>query len=371
MKILTLSLKELEDILSERVYLFAFLVQLIMVVSIIYAAFLYTSVTSPETRALVSVEKPRIGIIGEPGFLLNELEGLDVVYTSGDPVETLRNTDLVAVLVAQDLEKLSEGRDIELTLFLDNTNLLSGYADTVVTGAVNKISDRIRRERLSGELGNPDVILAPVKLDEIVIGKEVRRLPVESPEFVEIMYGILIPFILLLPTFLSANMMTDSIAGEKERRTYEFLVASPLSNVEIILGKLFPIILVAFIQAFSWVLLLEVKGIVIYNIPLLLLFLLLLDVLFVGFGIVISAFSNNLKESNLGVTLLLILVSLLFLAPIPRYSFSTFSIISKLSSNPAVSINDIALPFTLLFAACLITVYAGERLLEIKESLRL
>ncbi|NMB88377.1 MAG: ABC-2 type transporter, partial [Chloroflexi bacterium] len=41
-----------------------------------------------------------------------------------------------------------------------------------------------------------------------------------------------------LPIFLTIHMVTDAIAGERERHTLETLLASRLSDLAIILGKL-------------------------------------------------------------------------------------------------------------------------------------
>lgn len=382
MKVVTLSKKEFADIVSDRVYILAFFVQLIIVTGIIYTALLYTFVAtpaaSPASSVFVQVEKPIIGVVGERCELTKNLEKeLRVSYETGNPEEILRRTNLVAVLIIpKDFEKnIKSGANVDLKLVLDNTNILSGYADVAISEVVSEYSREVKRERLSMRFEDPDAILAPIKVEEASVKTQARELPTDSPEFIEIMYGLLIPFILLIPTFLSANMTTDSIVGEKEKRTYETLISLPITKKEIILGKSLPILLITLAQTFLWVLLLEVKGIVIYNIALLLLTVLLLDLAFIGFGIVISAISENLKESNLSVTIFLIVVSLSFFAPISikkeLYNISPITLISKLSSNPSVSSHDILLPFTLLLISGIIVIYGGERLLEWKEDLRL
>jgi ABC-2 type transport system permease protein len=53
------------------------------------------------------------------------------------------------------------------------------------------------------------------------------------------------PFFLIIPIMASSVIASDSFAGEKERKTIEALLATPISDSELLMGK----ILVAFIPA--------------------------------------------------------------------------------------------------------------------------
>lgn len=55
----------------------------------------------------------------------------------------------------------------------------------------------------------------------------------------------MIPFFLIIPIMVSNVIASDSFAGEKERKTIEALLATPISDSELFLGK----VLVAFIPA--------------------------------------------------------------------------------------------------------------------------
>lgn len=57
------------------------------------------------------------------------------------------------------------------------------------------------------------------------------------------MYSILLVFLLIVPVFLPIYIASDSFAGEKERKTIQQLLATPLTDSEILFGK----ILTAFI----------------------------------------------------------------------------------------------------------------------------
>ncbi|RMF89166.1 MAG: ABC transporter permease [Methanobacteriota archaeon] len=260
----------------------------------------------------------------------------------------------------------------EFEVYLDNTQLLSGYADTVVSDVLSKRAMKLKRKALEEKMETADIVLNPIEIETTVIGGEGSS--ETSPEFIVIMYGLLIPFILLLPTFLATNMVTDSIVGEKERKTYEILVASPLTKREIILSKTLPILAVTLLQSFLWILLLIYKGIPVYNIPLLMVLLLILDVIFIGIGVLISALSDTLKESNLTVTITIIIASLAMFAPLSiregLYRLNPLNLLTKLASNPRVPLRDLA-PLIPLAALALLVLYAGEVMLKKRETLRL
>jgi ABC-2 type transport system permease protein len=56
---------------------------------------------------------------------------------------------------------------------------------------------------------------------------------------------LFMPFFLLIPAMASSVIASDSFAGEKERKTIEGLLATPLSDAELMVGK----ILVAFVPS--------------------------------------------------------------------------------------------------------------------------
>jgi ABC-type Na+ efflux pump permease subunit len=61
--------------------------------------------------------------------------------------------------------------------------------------------------------------------------------PVERMLYVFLNYTMM-PFFIIIPILLSGVIAVNSVAGEKERRTLETLMYTPLSNREFILGKL-------------------------------------------------------------------------------------------------------------------------------------
>jgi ABC-type Na+ efflux pump permease subunit len=86
------------------------------------------------------------------------------------------------------------------------------------------------------------------------IRAEVRGMtPTQSIFYLMLVY-VFSPFFLMIPTMASSVISSDSFAGEKERRTIEGLLATPLTDGELLMGK----ILVSFVPSMlittiSWV----------------------------------------------------------------------------------------------------------------------
>ncbi|GBE55711.1 ABC-2 family transporter protein [archaeon BMS3Bbin15] len=363
---IALARKELNELAREKVYIVAFFVQLLLVVAIIFVAFLYTSVSNPEVmQGYISHQNVRVGVYG-PSI---EIAGLKVIPLEKANI-SMKALNLVAVLyLPENFEKrLEKGEKVKVTLLLDNTNVLSGYADARISETLKAI-DRNAKLKRAEELGvNRQELSSPVVF-EVKGASSSGRYPAE---FIQLMYGILIPFILLLPTFVASNMTTDLIVGEKERRTYELLVAAPISKREIILGKAMPIVFLSLGEAFLWIKIIELRGLPVYNEAMLLLYLLLLDVLFFVFGISISAVSESVRDANSIVTLLLLGVSFIFFAPVAVKNslqyLSPASVIANLTSNPEVT--GITLPFIVAALSAMLVIFIGEKLLVYKENLR-
>jgi ABC-type Na+ efflux pump permease subunit len=68
--------------------------------------------------------------------------------------------------------------------------------------------------------------------------------PTQIMVYIMVLY-FFAPFFLIIPVMASSVMGSDSFAGERERKTIEALLATPISDSELLLGK----ILVSFIPA--------------------------------------------------------------------------------------------------------------------------
>lgn len=75
------------------------------------------------------------------------------------------------------------------------------------------------------------------------IQTEIREMNIQQALIYVMLQYFLAPFFLVIPIMISDVIASDSFAGEKERKTIEALLATPISDSELFLGK----VLVAFI----------------------------------------------------------------------------------------------------------------------------
>jgi ABC-2 type transport system permease protein len=135
--------------------------------------------------------------------------------------------------------------------------------------------------------------------------------------FLWFMVPALVATLALIPTFA---MSTLSVAREREMGTFDQLVVSPVSTLEIILGKLLP----AVVGGMSSGTLITILAIFVYgisfngNMALMLLSMLVFVFSIAGIGLTISASCNTQQQAFLGMfgCMILIMVTSGFLSPV-------------------------------------------------------
>lgn len=106
-------------------------------------------------------------------------------------------------------------------------------------------SGKLALEQILVAKGLPKEVAEPIKIDEkpIVIG---------SPESANSFLVQLLPYMIVIYAFYGAmGIVSDLVAGEKEKLTLETLLISPVSRVEIALGKFLALAQVSLISSVS------------------------------------------------------------------------------------------------------------------------
>jgi ABC-2 type transport system permease protein len=328
MKITTLSKKEAQDILSNRIYLLVIFVQIIIILGAFGLAMVSSIVTDPN--------------------LLDQWGG-DTVLKVGMPQE-LKNSSLAKDLKDQNLNlvyfktitegKSQVGNQIVAFVYIsnskgdvgvssDNGNVLYPVVSQKLITALDyyRLEQKLAKQGLSSQ--QIETIKNPITLKEVKVHtNSTANIALDSSYFVEIMYGFIVPFILLLPFFLASNIVTDSIVGEKERKTFEVLLMTPLSSTMVIVGKILPILFFSILQSAAWILLLNALNVPIYHPWLLLVLLFFVGLGFIGMGVLISMVVDSTKEANSAITLLLFLATFILFVPLFMDIPSIYSILN-------------------------------------------
>jgi ABC-2 type transport system permease protein len=344
MKILTLAKKEAQDIIGNKIYVLVIFVQILIILGAFGLAFFSSVATDPVLLDQLGVTSSiKIGLSEDlkGTSIAKELESQKFqikYYSVSNKPQNLRGTGLVAFI-----DTSSTG---DVKLLVDNSNVFYPVISSKISIALDnyQVEKSLRGAGYTSQQINE--IKNPVILQEVKVGEEAAApIALDSPYFVEVMYGFIVPFILLLPFFLASNIVTDSIVGERERKTFEVLLMAPLSSFMVVVGKILPILVFSLIQSCAWIILLDILKVPIYNPILIFIILFFMGLAFIGLGIFISLLVDSTKEANSAITILLVFATFVLFVPLFVKSgifegflnFIPTVLIVRISSNPNIN----------------------------------
>ena len=122
--------------------------------------------------------------------------------------------------------------------------------------------------------------------------------PTDASPYYTFTYTVLIPVLVFLPVFVSGSLVVDSITEEVDRGTLELLRVAPVTVGEIVDGKALAAVAIAPGQALVWLLLLELNGTSVANVPLILVLMTALTTLVVGLAAGIAAVAPDRRAAQ-------------------------------------------------------------------------
>jgi len=124
---------------------------------------------------------------------------------------------------------IARGKQAKLHVIQGTTSARTSIAEAALQGAINGYAGRIARERLEAA-GLPGSTARPIALSSENVATQAQQSGSVLGQF--------LPFLVIAQVVgLMTGIAIDLTAGEKERRTIEALVATPLSRREIVVGK--------------------------------------------------------------------------------------------------------------------------------------
>ena len=314
-KIKALAMKEARDILQNRIYLLVVLVQVFIIIGAVGLVAVAAVASDPTLLDQTGVTSALN--IGLP----QNLEGSSLSKYLKDEKLTLNYYNTTAEAKAELGKKLVAVVDLsssgEVVVQMDNSNVFYPVVSTKIRDAVDNFNTENTLKNAGLNQSQVNIIQNPVNFQEIKINQDKQvPLALDSPYFVEVIYGFIVPFILLLPFFMASNIVTDSVVGEKERKTFEVLLMTPLSSYMVIIGKIIPILLFSLIQSVAWIAVLDLLRVPIFNAALLVVVLFFMGLAFIGLGILISMLVDSTKEANSAITLVLVFATFILFIPL-------------------------------------------------------
>jgi ABC-2 type transport system permease protein len=338
--------KEGQDILRNKIYIMVVFVQVFILLGAFGLAVASSIASDPtllEQYGATSVLK-----VGVPDNIRGTQLEADLVdeklnltyFKNISLAQQSLGTRLIAVV------DINPTNPLNITVKTDNSNVFYPVVNSKIDTAVNEYQLQQKLKSQGLNTNQTQQILNPVNLQVVTLNvNNQANIALNSPYFVEIMYGFIVPFILLLPFFLASNIVTDSVVGERERKTFEVLLMTPISSSFVMLGKIIPILTFSLIQSVFWIILLDLLKVPIYNPILILITLFFIGLAFIGIGTLLSMFVDSTKEANSAITIVLVFATFVLFMPLfikasyftPILNFIPTVIMVKMASTPNIS----------------------------------
>lgn len=225
--------KEWRDALRDKKSLRMTLLMPVYFVALFVASSLFAIHMSNQSRA-TNAEPIKLPVVGAEQLpsLIDWLQerGLKVEPVGEDAYQQVEQTKLdYALIIPKDAaEKFASGEGIELALVFDVTN-------SKLHGSLNFVRQQLWS--WNARIGSLRLLsrgIAPAVVNPVYV----RDLNVASDEKMGFFVMMGLPVLLILTTFVSSVGFTaDMVAGERERRSLESLLITPVKSSVFILGK--------------------------------------------------------------------------------------------------------------------------------------
>jgi ABC-2 type transport system permease protein len=173
----------------------------------------------------------------------------------------------------------------------------------------------------------------------------------KSSNSYEFLYTIIIPILMLFPALIAGSIIIDTISEEFENKTFETLLATPVSLAQIFGAKIAAAVATAIGQVILWVILLRMNGTVIAN-PIWVIMIALVAAAMIAFiAALVALFFKDRERSQFIYSMVLVVV----VAGSAFVGFSPLSLITNLANGaghynyPVIILYPVALAVLGLF----------------------
>ena len=168
---------------------------------------------------------------------------------NNDPVQKIiedakQNKEKAVLVIPKNFESNINNfspQKIEVYTILKDFSLIGSISSGTLKAAIAAINDSISNQLISKSAGkiDPAVLKQPVSVNDFVVidNKQVNISPAAVTGFIS-SQTTFIPIILFLVIVFASQLIATSIASEKENKTLETLLSSPVSRKSIVAAKL-------------------------------------------------------------------------------------------------------------------------------------
>lgn len=326
-KVNTIAKKEFRDLIKEKTFILAIIIQLFIASFSTFLVIGLTSFYDPGMLSNVEMEGTSIAVVGtENDELYQILEQSNVqtyLYYDYQAAYTDFYDGKIDAIVVTPIGTANGTDLLNVDIYLPKSEIKATIVSLQLKEPLEKYEQSvrdIRTQRLPG--------YSPIEFNII------KRGIMATSTYFEFIYVALLPLLVFTPAFISGGLIVDFITEEYERKTMDMLRVTPVTMIEIVSGKAFLATLIVPLQSLVWMLLLSMNRVHIYN-PV----QILLTVTIIAFILVMASTVISVLFRDRGIAQLLYSLILIFLF-MSSYLFtnSPLNLVTRLSiqSIPAL-----------------------------------
>jgi ABC-2 type transport system permease protein len=196
-----------------------------------------------------------VGALEEAGFVVVTSPGTDPAATAA--ADTGPGTGIVVGIPAGFEAGLTSRTPQKLATYtvLRNFSFFATRDAGVLAAALDAVNTRVSESLIASATGGADaaVLRAPIALTEhVVIGK--RSAVASAGQVMGFVTGqtTFIPIVLFIVIMFAASMIASTVASEKENKTLETLLATPVGRAPLVLAKMSAAALIAMASSVAY-----------------------------------------------------------------------------------------------------------------------
>jgi len=237
--------KELRDMARDIKTLVAISLLPLLMMPLMGVTSIYVQ-TLQQGVAVVINEDPGTLTIGNATFSTNDLANSIVAALKSKGFRVLnhsvRSYDIMIIIPKGFRANLSSFTKVALIKIVKSVgSAKSNEGENAVQSVLGSFARKVAEAKvrylgvLAGKPVTPDSVLNPIVYTTVLVGPSGTAVSVE--ESFRVMLGRILAFSLVFVTTPSIAYITDSVVGEKERKTFEALLATPVPRWSLVIGK--------------------------------------------------------------------------------------------------------------------------------------
>ena len=280
MKFVTIAKKDIRKIVREKAFIFVIFSEfLVLSLSVVFATTI-TSVLSPSEMAIPS--NIRVAVVGDSDFyeFLSEAGFAAERQDIFDAMINYNNNFYAAVIVAYNFSGIYEKKDlVRISIYMPE-DMRSFIVLSNIKKKLKELESDVREERIT---------YTDAEIFEVVVIEKSDKKTVP----IDIIYGILLPLLIISIAVMSGNLVINLVVNEIENKTYDTLISAPVEVSGFIYGKTLVSMFLALLQIIMVVLILNLGNFTINNPFFLIILVLSYTLIFISAAIISSAITKT------------------------------------------------------------------------------